>query len=360
VKLALSWLFAATLVACGTPEEGGIRGLNGGGSTPPAKTCQETTCDPNATCQDTSTGAVCACNPGFRGDGAHCDDIDECQDPALSGCSAQADCINRPGSFSCKCKDGFVGDGKTCTSVRFAGPRTSRPRRRLRRWPNPGFSCVRSRGSGRRTLVRRHRLIRRENLFLAPRHACVNTFRSFRARTEARIRRRRERACRGSANRQSRTPRYARPRGFCRIDGQRAIWRRLGQATPVTARRARAERVRRVRRAWGPTTRNTPPRPPTGLRLRAGFAGTAGSCADIDECAMNAGGCGAYGVCFNTDGGHLSAKPGYAVDTSGQGATSTSADRRRARATPTPFAPIRRRPPRIRAATVPVQKWLHR
>jgi hypothetical protein len=49
-----------------------------------------------------------------------------------------------------------------------------------------------------------------------------------------------------------------------------------------------------------------------------GYSGSPGSCADVDECATNGGGCGANADCFNVEGGHLcDCKAGYVLDASG-------------------------------------------
>ncbi|KAF7253583.1 Nidogen-1 [Varanus komodoensis] len=54
---------------------------------------------------------ICACLPGFSGDGHSCMDIDECR---LDHCHSDAFCFNTPGSFICQCKAGYQGDGFQC------------------------------------------------------------------------------------------------------------------------------------------------------------------------------------------------------------------------------------------------------
>ncbi|XP_033000218.1 nidogen-1 isoform X2 [Lacerta agilis] len=56
---------------------------------------------------------ICACLPGFSGDGRSCEDEDECK---LSRCHPDAYCYNTPGSFSCQCKAGYHGDGFQCVT----------------------------------------------------------------------------------------------------------------------------------------------------------------------------------------------------------------------------------------------------
>uniref|UniRef100_A0A8C5P9T4 Nidogen 1 n=1 Tax=Leptobrachium leishanense TaxID=445787 RepID=A0A8C5P9T4_9ANUR len=54
---------------------------------------------------------ICACLPGFSGDGHSCVDVDECH---TSSCHTDAICYNTPGSFSCACKAGYRGNGIEC------------------------------------------------------------------------------------------------------------------------------------------------------------------------------------------------------------------------------------------------------
>nr|XP_034964284.1 nidogen-1 [Zootoca vivipara] len=56
---------------------------------------------------------ICACLPGFSGDGRSCEDEDECK---LSRCHPDAYCYNTQGSFSCQCKEGYRGDGFQCVT----------------------------------------------------------------------------------------------------------------------------------------------------------------------------------------------------------------------------------------------------
>ncbi|VDK54743.1 unnamed protein product, partial [Anisakis simplex] len=65
-------------------------------------------CHADAICKNIAGSFICECQPGFKGDGFHCVDIDECQ---RNPCHPQATCINFPGSFTCKCPNGWDGDG---------------------------------------------------------------------------------------------------------------------------------------------------------------------------------------------------------------------------------------------------------
>ena len=66
-------------------------------------------CAPEALCLD----GQCVCPPGFTGDGASCQDIDECAD-GTAGCDPSATCENLAGGFHCVCPEGSQGDGFTC------------------------------------------------------------------------------------------------------------------------------------------------------------------------------------------------------------------------------------------------------
>lgn len=77
-------------------------------------------CSPDADCTNTAGSFSCACKTGFDGDGFDCKDVDECADN-LNNCSPVADCTNTDGGFTCKCKDGFSGDGVTCKGSKQFG-----------------------------------------------------------------------------------------------------------------------------------------------------------------------------------------------------------------------------------------------
>jgi hypothetical protein len=71
-------------------------------------------CSADAVCSNSPGSFACACKPGFEGDGKVCADINECADPAKNDCDPNATCANTAGSFTCTCNAPFVGDGKTC------------------------------------------------------------------------------------------------------------------------------------------------------------------------------------------------------------------------------------------------------
>ena len=73
-----------------------------------------TGCAASASCQGSGSGAACACNPGFSGNGQSCQDVNECAS-GNGGCDANATCTNLAGSRACACNAGYNGDGLTCT-----------------------------------------------------------------------------------------------------------------------------------------------------------------------------------------------------------------------------------------------------
>ncbi|XP_014478673.1 PREDICTED: fibrillin-1-like [Dinoponera quadriceps] len=86
---------------------------------PDENECKYRPCDIFAHCTNTLGSFQCSCFPGYRGDGFHCEDINECDDPALAGrCVENAECCNLPSNFLCKCKPGYIGDGEVhCEDV---------------------------------------------------------------------------------------------------------------------------------------------------------------------------------------------------------------------------------------------------
>uniref|UniRef100_A0A8C1XKD6 Signal peptide, CUB and EGF-like domain-containing protein 3 n=1 Tax=Cyprinus carpio TaxID=7962 RepID=A0A8C1XKD6_CYPCA len=74
-------------------------------------------CSMDAICQNTLKSYKCICKSGYKGDGKHCEDIDECASEYNGGCVHE--CINIPGNYRCTCYDGFrlAHDGHNCLDV---------------------------------------------------------------------------------------------------------------------------------------------------------------------------------------------------------------------------------------------------
>ncbi|XP_054626797.1 signal peptide, CUB and EGF-like domain-containing protein 2 isoform X5 [Dunckerocampus dactyliophorus] len=75
-------------------------------------------CHIDAICQSTLLGSYkCTCKAGFKGDGKHCEDTDECDLEYNGGCVHE--CNNIPGNYRCTCYDGFnlAHDGHNCLDV---------------------------------------------------------------------------------------------------------------------------------------------------------------------------------------------------------------------------------------------------
>jgi RHS repeat-associated protein len=75
-------------------------------------------CSPITTCANTAGGYQCGdCPNGYRGDGFSCADIDECAEHSAQ-CSTLVSCLNRDGGYTCgACPSGYSGDGTTCTDI---------------------------------------------------------------------------------------------------------------------------------------------------------------------------------------------------------------------------------------------------
>ncbi|XP_078594584.1 uncharacterized protein LOC144872394 isoform X2 [Branchiostoma floridae x Branchiostoma japonicum] len=56
----------------------------------------------------------CVCEPGWVGDGVHCQDFDEC---TIVSCGVHQRCVNTPGSHVCECMPGYMEVDGSCQAV---------------------------------------------------------------------------------------------------------------------------------------------------------------------------------------------------------------------------------------------------
>ncbi|XP_078719814.1 signal peptide, CUB and EGF-like domain-containing protein 2 isoform X3 [Lampetra fluviatilis] len=117
-SVCFSWRFCLFFLLLNTAPCLGTTGLQGGPMADRDE-CAESTddCHIDAICQNTAQAYRCICKPGFKGDGTHCEDIDECDSDYTGGCVHE--CINIPGNYRCTCYDGFMlaEDGHNCFDV---------------------------------------------------------------------------------------------------------------------------------------------------------------------------------------------------------------------------------------------------
>uniref|UniRef100_A0A8C4XBH9 EGF-like domain-containing protein n=1 Tax=Erpetoichthys calabaricus TaxID=27687 RepID=A0A8C4XBH9_ERPCA len=80
--------------------------------------CAETPglCDGIGVCENALGSYRCVCQLGYRGNGTHCEDVDEC---SLNNGGCQHICSNIPGTYQCSCRDGYqlMDDTMNCTDI---------------------------------------------------------------------------------------------------------------------------------------------------------------------------------------------------------------------------------------------------
>ncbi|CAH1253105.1 HSD17B6 [Branchiostoma lanceolatum] len=73
--------------------------------------CAES-CHLHASCSPSA--GRCVCEPGWVGDGVHCQDFDEC---TIVSCGVHQRCVNTPGSHVCECVPGYMEVGESCQAM---------------------------------------------------------------------------------------------------------------------------------------------------------------------------------------------------------------------------------------------------
>ena len=64
-------------------------------------------CHSHAICTDTDGWYTCECPDGFKGDGEHCENIDECAEETHDCNPVTGICFDNVGSFICQCLHGY-------------------------------------------------------------------------------------------------------------------------------------------------------------------------------------------------------------------------------------------------------------
>lgn len=141
-------IMTVTMLGCGTASAASLvdENVNCSVGCHHFATCSNLTVA-GATANESGYASRCVCSAGYQGDGANCDNIDECA-LGTDGCVAPAACNDTNGSFFCSCPSSFwmLGDdnisctalapceaetdncaevGSTCTSFEVAGNGTS-------------------------------------------------------------------------------------------------------------------------------------------------------------------------------------------------------------------------------------------
>ena len=71
-------------------------------------------CSRNGRCVESNGTFLCHCNAGWVGNGIFCENVDECKEQSHN-CSINAKCVDVPGEYKCICEAGWMGDGYICT-----------------------------------------------------------------------------------------------------------------------------------------------------------------------------------------------------------------------------------------------------
>ncbi|KAK3518586.1 hypothetical protein QTP70_004079 [Hemibagrus guttatus] len=123
--------------------------------------CVETTdnCSIDAICQNTFRSYKCICKSGYKGDGKHCEDIDECGTEYNGGCVHE--CINIPGNYRCTCYDGFrlAHDGHNCLDLAIS---SSKARLKILASADSSFPWALFFFSGKRKSEKSFNLVRKD------------------------------------------------------------------------------------------------------------------------------------------------------------------------------------------------------
>uniref|UniRef100_A0A915CUE3 EGF-like domain-containing protein n=1 Tax=Ditylenchus dipsaci TaxID=166011 RepID=A0A915CUE3_9BILA len=77
---------------------------------PDVNECADKPCHWLAHCKNTYGFYKCQCFTGFKGDGFHCSDIDECAE-GIAQCPLHSTCVNLPGTYLCNCTNGYAQKG---------------------------------------------------------------------------------------------------------------------------------------------------------------------------------------------------------------------------------------------------------